>query len=71
MEASASARATHPSTLGDAADRLASSSPALPESFEGVLLANELLDAMPVHQVVMREEGLQEIYVDVSAVRRA
>src|SRR4029077_15991483 len=30
---------------------------------EGVLLANELLDAMPVHQVVMRDDGLREVYV--------
>ena len=36
----------------------------MPESFEGVLVANELLDAMPVHQVVMREDGLREIYVE-------
>jgi SAM-dependent MidA family methyltransferase len=28
------------------------------------LLANELLDAMPVHQVVMREDGLREIYIE-------
>ena len=32
----------------------------LPESFEGVLIANELLDALPVHQVVMRADGLRE-----------
>ena len=38
-----------------------SSSDALPDSFEGVLVANELLDAMPVHQVVMRDDGLREI----------
>jgi SAM-dependent MidA family methyltransferase len=37
----------------------------LPESFDGVLIANELLDALPVHQVVMREDGLREIYVDI------
>jgi SAM-dependent MidA family methyltransferase len=37
----------------------------LPDAFEGVLIANELLDAMPVHQVVMREEGLREVLVDV------
>ena len=47
----------------DVADRLVASSAALPASFEGVLVANELLDAMPVHQVVMREDGLREIYV--------
>ena len=29
-----------------------------------MLIANELLDALPVHQVVMREEGLREVYVD-------
>jgi SAM-dependent MidA family methyltransferase len=34
-----------------------------------VLLANELLDAMPVHQIVMREDGPHEIYV-VSDGRR-
>jgi hypothetical protein len=33
-------------------------------SFAGILLANELLDAMPVHQVVMREDGLREIYIE-------
>jgi SAM-dependent MidA family methyltransferase len=65
VELSADARAAQRATLGDAAEQLATSSPALPPSFEGVVVANELLDAMPVHQVVMREEGLREIYVDV------
>ena len=32
-----------------------------------MLFANELLDALPVHQVVMREDGLREVYVDVDA----
>jgi SAM-dependent MidA family methyltransferase len=63
VEASASARAAQPSVLADVADRLASSSASLPESFDGVLIANELLDALPVHEVVMREDGLQEVYV--------
>ena len=36
----------------------------LPPTFEGVLVANELLDALPVHQVVMRATGLREVYVD-------
>jgi SAM-dependent MidA family methyltransferase len=63
VEASPAARAAQPATLADVADRLCSSSAALPESFEGVLVANELLDAMPVHQVVMREDGLREVYV--------
>src|SRR5262245_23395968 len=63
VEKSARAREAQASTLADMADRLATSSAALTESFEGVLLANELLDALPVHQVVMREEGLREVYV--------
>jgi SAM-dependent MidA family methyltransferase len=63
VEASAAARDAQPRTLGDLRDRLTSSSASLPESFEGVLVANELLDAFPVHQVLMREDGLREIYV--------
>jgi len=63
VEASAAARAAHAATLGEVADRLRSSGPSLPDSFEGVLIANELLDALPVHQVVMRDTGLREIYV--------
>jgi SAM-dependent MidA family methyltransferase len=31
--------------------------------FSGVLYSNELLDAMPVHRVLMSEQGLKEIYV--------
>ena len=66
VEASAEARRAHAGTLGDVADRLGSSGPVLPDSFEGVLIANELLDALPVHQVVMRDEGLREVYVDAA-----
>jgi SAM-dependent MidA family methyltransferase len=32
----------------------------LPEHFDGLVLANELLDAMPVHLVVWRNEGICE-----------
>lgn len=32
-------------------------------SFSGCLYSNELIDALPVHRVVMTAEGLQEIYV--------
>jgi SAM-dependent MidA family methyltransferase len=63
VDASAEALRAQAETLGDVGDRLVSSA-TLPESFEGVLLANELLDAFPVHQVVMREDGLHEVYVD-------
>jgi SAM-dependent MidA family methyltransferase len=68
VEASAAARAAQQTTLGDVRDRLSSAGGLLPESFEGVLVANELLDAFPVHQVVMREDGLKETYV--AAARR-
>ena len=66
VEASPAARAAQGHVLGSAIERLASSSADLPASFEGVLLANELLDALPVHQVVMRRGGLCEVYVDAS-----
>jgi SAM-dependent MidA family methyltransferase len=64
VEASAAARRAQPDVLGDVGERLVSSSDVLPDSFEGVLLANELIDAMPVHQVIMRPEGLREVFVD-------
>ena len=63
VETSAAARAAQTAILGDVSDRLTSSSAELPAAFEGVLLANELLDALPVHRVAMREDGLREIYV--------
>ena len=73
-EASASAREAQRITLAGGPggpggiavnERLVSSSQSLPSSFEGVLIANELLDALPVHQVIMRADGLREVYVDV------
>ena len=65
VEISDDARAAQLETLNDVGDRLASSSADLPDAFTGVLIANELLDAFPVHQVVMRDDGLRETYVDV------
>ncbi len=35
----------------------------LPENFSGIVLANELLDAMPVHRVVWQGGRLEECYV--------
>lgn len=64
VEVSAAAREMQRQTLADCRDRLRSSSDRLPDSFTGVLVANELFDAMPVHQVVMRDEGLREVYVE-------
>ena len=49
VEASPLARAAQPSTLGEVGERLATSAGEAPLSFEGALLAYELLDALPVH----------------------
>jgi SAM-dependent MidA family methyltransferase len=70
VESSAEARAAQAAILGSSRDRLMSSAAELPRSFEGVLFANELLDAMPVHQVVMKNQGLHEVYVDASGTDR-
>jgi len=69
VEISPAARTAQTATLGDAADRLRWSDADLPGSFTGALVANELLDALPVHQVVMRDDGLRELYVDACAGR--
>jgi SAM-dependent MidA family methyltransferase len=63
IEASPFARDAQRETLGEAAGRLVSSSSSLPDRINGIVFANELLDAMPTHQVVMREDGLREVYV--------
>lgn len=65
VEVASAAREVQPDTLGPHASRLASSGDALPDSVQGVVLANELLDALPTHAVVMREGGLKEVFVDL------
>lgn len=37
------------------------------KSFSGILLANEVLDAMPVHRIVTTDKGLYESYVQLSS----
>ena len=37
-----------------------------PASFEGIMIANEVLDAMPVHRFLQTESDLLESYVDIS-----
>lgn len=66
VEPSPSARGAQVETLGPHADVLASTSTELPHGVEGAIFANELLDALPTHAVVMRQEGLREIFVDIS-----
>ena len=69
VEASPAARATHPQVLGPHAVKLASSSARLPDVVHGAIYANELFDALPVHAVVMSDEGLRECYVDLHGDR--
>jgi SAM-dependent MidA family methyltransferase len=65
VESSAAARAVQRETLGPHANKLAASTGRLPDAVHGVIYANELLDALPVHSVAMTEHGLREHYVDV------
>ena len=43
--------------------RFADASPYPPAGFEGVVLAHEFLDALPVHALIQKERHLQERYV--------
>jgi SAM-dependent MidA family methyltransferase len=65
VERSGARRAEHATRLADhvAAGR-ASSSAELPQSISaGCIFSNELLDALPVHRVVVEQGALREIYV--------
>lgn len=64
VEASPTARAAQREMLAPHEPKLANSSGRLPDSIHGAIYANELLDALPVHSVVMTEHGLREHYVD-------
>jgi SAM-dependent MidA family methyltransferase len=69
VERSPEAGRAQQSTLGPHAHRLAAdagsaaSAGDLRHGTAGVVYANELLDALPVHLVVMRKRGLREIFV--------
>ena len=64
VEQSPAARAAQVETLGPHAALLAHSASALPEDVHGVIYANELLDALPTHAVVMTDAGLREVFID-------
>ena len=55
---------TSSETLGPHAALLAHSSSTMPDRIEGVIYANELLDALPTHAVAMTGSGLREVFVD-------
>ena len=67
VESSPAARAEQAATLERHAAKLSTAAARLPDRVNGVIYANELLDALPVHAVVMTEHGLREIYVDADA----
>jgi SAM-dependent MidA family methyltransferase len=66
VEQSPTARAAQIDTLGPHAPLLVYTGGALPDEITGVLYANELLDALPTHAVVMTDSGLREVFIDVA-----
>ena len=64
VERSAAAREAQAAILGPHASLLKHSAAALPNHIRGVVFANELLDALPTHAVVMTDAGLREVFVD-------
>jgi len=69
VERSARARAAHPGVLVSHGPRLASSGVTMPAGIHGIVFANELLDALPVHLVEMGAAGLSEVYVELESGR--
>ena len=69
VERSRAARAAQADMLGPHAARVASSGAEVPSGMTGVVFANELLDAIPPHVVVMTDDGLREVYVDANGER--
>lgn len=66
VEVSPAARAAQPGTLGRHTAKLAGTLSSLPSPVDGIIYANELLDALPTHLVVMDPDvGLREVYVDL------
>jgi len=63
VERSRAAQQAQRDTLGPHANRLAASSTALPRDICGAIVANELLDALPVHVLDMTHDGLREVVV--------
>ncbi|HEX2458073.1 MAG TPA: SAM-dependent methyltransferase [Vicinamibacterales bacterium] len=63
VERSAAARQAQAATLQHHHTRLAASQLSLPSRITGLLLANELLDAMPVHVVSIKDGVIREIHV--------
>jgi SAM-dependent MidA family methyltransferase len=69
VEKSAVARAAQAETLDRHAPLLVHTSATLPANIDGVIFANELLDALPTHATVMTGQGLREVFVDLATPR--
>ena len=69
VERSPAARRAQRDTLAPHASKLTYSDETLPEHVSGVIVANELLDALPTHALVMTGEGLREVFVGFDAGR--
>jgi SAM-dependent MidA family methyltransferase len=63
VERSASARQAQRIALSEHLDRVAACSAELPHGVTGIIIANELLDALPVHVVRLTNDGWREIHV--------
>ncbi len=65
VERSQAARAMQPEVIRHHATKLVDSTDTMPERVDGIVFANELLDALPVHAVTMTHAGLCEVHVDL------
>ncbi len=63
VERGEAAREAQAATLAAHREHLAAPGAELPAACSGIIFANELLDAFPVHVVEMRESSLREVYV--------
>jgi SAM-dependent MidA family methyltransferase len=63
VERSGCARDAQVDTLGPHAGKLVHAGARLPRDIRGAIVANELLDALPCHVVVMTSDGLREVRV--------
>ena len=64
VERSSAARNLQRNTLASHTAKLSSSGETIPPDIDGVIFANELLDAFPPHVLMMTDNGLREVYVN-------
>lgn len=69
VDRSAVARLAQAEMLEPHRARVASSGAEMPGRIVGIVYANELLDALPVHVIVSRPDGLREVFVDTDGTR--